>query len=145
MTQRMRRMGVAALMVVAALGATAQDEVLDRYVDNDEVQKTTVTPDMLDSMPAEAMGNLELPVVKMMKDRIKSLRLFSSDKPKAEKQLRVKVPKELEKQGFVTVLQSDMNGSSVRMMRYRDDLTRLVLIVTSGKKTTVVSMKGSFD
>lgn len=140
----MKKQLIALALLLASLTAGAQDKILDKYSAMGDVTTTSVTRSMLDRLTAEQRELLSEQFLTEAGDKIQSIKLLSSDKPKAAKQLKDKLPSQLLSNGFVELGTTKQGSATVRMLHMKNNPNSIVLVVTNGNKVTVASIKGNF-
>lgn len=140
----MKKQLITIFMLFATLAMSAQDKVLDKYSAMGDVSTTAVTRGMLDKMPEEQLNLLAGGAMKDFADKIQSIKILSSDKPKAAKQLSQKLPKQLMSSGYAEVTTTQQGSARVQILRSKTDPNSMVFVITDGDKATVASMKGNF-
>ena len=143
----MRKILFLILLAAATVRTQAQDKVLDKYNEVDDVLKSYVTRNKLDHLTEQQRAELDIPGLAELTDRIESVRILSSDKLKASKDLRQRVPKALAREGFEQAMRVRPEGrtAEVTMLRHPERSGVVVFVVTDGPKTSVVCVKGRFD
>lgn len=129
-------------VLFAALMMQAQDEVLRKYEEMDDVNTLFVTKNMLDSVPME---QFDIPGLNQMLQRIQSIKILSSRGGKASKGLGTKVPKKLSGKGFKNMLTTEKQGRDITVLQSKKDPSRVVMVVYQKPQAIVISMQGDFD
>ena len=133
---------LALLLVTLTVGA--QDKILEKYSAMGDVSTTSVTRGMLDKLSDEQLAMFAGGAMKDFADKIQSIKILSSDKLKAAKQLSQKLPKQLMSSGYAEVTTTQQGSARVQILRSKTDPNSMVFVITDGAKATVASMKGNF-
>ena len=131
-------------LLLATMAMSAQDKILDKYSAMGDVSSTSVTRGMLDRLPEEQRAMFAEGAMKEIADKVQSIRILTSDKLKAAKQMSQKLPKQLMSNGYAEVLTTKQGDATVQILQGKKDPNSMVFIITEGKKTTVASVKGDF-
>lgn len=140
----MKKTTIILSLLLVSLAMSAQDKILDKYSALGDVSTTSVTRGMLDNLSDEQLSVLAGGAMKDFADKIQTIKILSSDKLKAAKQLRQKLPKQLMSNGYVEVTTTKQGNAKVQILQSKTDPNSMVFIITDGMKTTVASMKGDF-
>ena len=138
----MKRLILTLSVLVSALTMSAQDEVLQKYMENDDVNTISVTKNMLDRVPME---QFDIPGLNQMLQRIESIRILTSRGEKVGKKMGTKLPKQLSGKGFKKMLTTQKQGRDITVMQSKNDPNRVVMVVYQKPQAIVISMKGEFS
>lgn len=141
----MKKSLFACCMFVAALSASAQDKVLDKYSAMGDVSTTAVSRGMLDRLTEEQRAFFSSEAMSGIADKVEKIKILSSDKLKAAKQLSEKLPRQLLSNGYTEVASTKEGKAKVRIFQGKADPKSMVFVITEGPKTTVASVRGDFS
>ena len=146
----MKRFFLTWVVLFATLAMSAQDEVLRKYTENDDVNTIYVSKGMLEQVPIDQFN---VPGLTEMASRIEHMTILVSRGDKAGKEMGTKLPKQLMSEGFEERYSGDQPDPSdptgkkrlhVRMLQSEKDPSRVVMVMYDKPHATVVSMKGDF-
>ena len=139
---RMKRLILTMSVLVAALTMSAQDEVLQKYSDMGDMNTTVVTKRMLKNLPLEQFN---LPYLSDLIDRIDNMKILVSRGDKAGKALGTKLPGQLSRKGFKTVLTTKKDGSDITVLQSKKDPNSGVILMYKKPQAIAASLKGDFS
>lgn len=131
-------------LLLVTLTMSAQDKILDKYSALGDVSTTSVTRGMLSNLSDEQLSMFAGGAMKDIADKIQNIKILSSDKLKAAKQLSQKLPKQLMSYGYAELVTTKEGNAQVQILQSKTDPNSMVFIITDGPKTTVASVKGNF-
>ncbi len=146
----MKRFFLTLTVLVATLTMSAQDEILQKYTENGDVNTTYVSKGMLEQVP---LDQFNVPGLQEMASRIDAITILVSRGDKVGKEMGTKLPKQLMGKGFQERYSGDQPDPSdptgkkrlhVRMFQSKNDPSRVVMVMYNKPHATVVSMKGDF-
>lgn len=134
----MKRFILACSVLLTALVMQAQDEVLHKYTEMGDVNTTYVSKGMLEQVPIDQFN---IPGLDGIISKIENLTLLVSRGDKAGKDMGKKLPRQLERKGFKTQVDTKRDDTNIRILQKETDPTRLVIVFYEKPHATVVSLK----
>lgn len=143
------------LLLITTLTTSAQDKILDKYSALGDVSTTSVTQatlqrqftdGLLDTqhLAEDHLEFLTSDAMQAIAHKIDNIKILSSDKLKAAKQLSQKLPKQLLSNGYTQVTTTRQQNATIRILQSKTNPNSMIFIITDGPKTTVASVKGNF-
>ena len=130
------------LSLFVALAMSAQDEILQKYTEQGDVNTIYVSKGMLSQIP---LDQFDVPGLKELVGKIDHMKILVSRGDNMGKKMGTKLPKQLASKGYVTRFDKTQDGKQVRIMQMPKDPTHIAIIVYAKPQATVVSMKGDFS
>ncbi len=131
------------VLLLAAINVSAQEEVLKKYSALGDVNTISVTKGMLASLPVD---QTELPLVGKVMSKIENMKILSSDKSKAAKELHTKLPNQLLNKGYEVKFKTKQSkNKELLVLQSETDPNSIVIVNWDKPKTIVVSLHGNFS
>lgn len=127
---------------LATLSVSAQDEILQKYTKHGDVTTTSVSKNMLDRLSEEQRN---LPGLDAMLEHIDRMTIYSARQiTNIAKQMRTKVPKQLQGDGYEVKVSTKMGDTGVTILRSKKNPQSVVLVIDGKPNTSIISMTGNF-
>lgn len=127
----------------ATLSASAQDEILQKYTQHGDVSTKTVSKNMFDRLSEEQRN---LPGLTAMLDHIDKMTIYSARQiTNIAKQMRTKLPKQLESNGYEKRISTKVNDTPITILQSKKNPNSAILIIDGKPDTNVISLTGDFS
>lgn len=135
-----------ALSLLCTVSAMAGSNIYEKYQDKKDVTIVNISEAMLQLIPMEKLQGAD---VAAMKDKLKSVLVFTSENKSVSKKIKKDLKKEVKRNDLSNLVSFTNRDKNVIVYAQNqgETISRIVVLVTSqkkGKEVRIIDVKGNF-